>query len=150
MSHITIRFSRFLFLSLLVTLGAIGCSKTPEQKVEDAAQKVETQTKNLDQANKEYAAEWQKYKEESAAQLAANAKAIAEAKAKIKATKAKNRAELDKSLADLEKKNAELEQRLETYKDEGSDNKWQAFKKGFKEAVDTVGSKIRKVFPDKD
>ena len=63
MSKITIRFSRFLFLSLLVTLGAIGCSKTPEQKVEDAAQKVETQTEKLQEANKEYAAEWQAYRD---------------------------------------------------------------------------------------
>lgn len=125
-----------------------GCTKTTEQKVQNAKENVGDAKQELKNAQSAYLAEWQTFKRESELAIAANEKRIDAFKEKMEKAGPKVKAKYDKEVAALEQKNKDLKKKLEDYKDEGQ-SKWEEFKTNFKHDMDGIGKTMTDLFKDK-
>ncbi len=129
----------FLFLNI-----SVGCANSTDKETEelkDAKENVVDAQNNLDQAKKDSAEEYNKYKTVVLFTLSDNEKKIAELKEQRKSESAKSRAKYLKELDELEQKNDLLRSKMNLYNN-GAQDKWEAFKKGFNQEVDDLGKAI--------
>lgn len=126
---------------LTVAILVISCS-SPEEKVENAENKVVEANVKLDSAIKNYQEDMTAYRMETANRIIANQKTIADFNTKITKLKKEKREEYLEDIAELDKKNTEMKDKLNSYKDNGSD-KWKSFKMEFSKEMDDLGKSIK-------
>jgi len=131
----------FVSLALLM-----GCSRSSDQKVEDAKahavaakQDVKDAVADAQAAARE---EWLNFKSAAEAKIEANNKIIAEYKAKMTTANGKLQAQYDKKIDALEEKNKELKAKLDAYQDSGKDA-WEQFKSEFSHDMDALGTALK-------
>ncbi len=138
----------FVVMGFMAGTLLTGCTKTTEQKVQNAKGNVGDAKQELKDARTEYLVEWQTFKRESELAIAANEKRIDAFKEKMETAGAKSKAKYSKDVAALEQRNRDLKKKLEDYKDEGQ-SKWEEFKVNFKHDMDGIGKTMTDIFKDK-
>ena len=143
------KYTILTFAAMACVAGTLltGCTKTTEQKVQNAKENVGDAKQELKNAQSAYLAEWQTFKRESELAIAANEKRIDAFKEKMEKAGPKVKAKYDKEVAALEQKNKDLKKKLEDYKDEGQ-SKWEEFKTNFKHDMDGIGKTMTDLFKD--
>ena len=128
-------------INLLFVLGMVfsatmfSSCRSPEKKVDDAAENVTDAKNDLTAAQEDYAAEVEKFRTESSDKITSNEKEIADLRAKMINEKKVMKEEYNRKVDAMEAKNAEMKKRLDDYHDEGND-KWQSFKTEFNHDMD--------------
>jgi hypothetical protein len=127
---------KFILIPIMVIATLMGCQKS---KLEAAAEAdVAAAEAALDSAESNQvavrkaatAAEWQEFKEQANILIQQNKIRIDELKASAKASG-------DKSMEAIEEKNRQLQNKLESYKNDASED-WEAFKAGFNQDKDDL------------
>ena len=134
----------YALVALLTVSSIIGCSNSTEKETEDlkdAKENVVDAQNNLEKAKQDSAEEYNKYKTVVLFTLSENEKKIAELKENRKSESANSRAKYLKELENLEQKNDQLKSKMNMYNN-GAQDKWEAFKKGFNQEVDDLGKAI--------
>jgi septal ring factor EnvC (AmiA/AmiB activator) len=126
---------------LTIAFAIISCS-SPEEKVEKAQNEVVDANNKLDSAIKNYQEDIAAYRIETANLIVANEKAMADFNVKIAKQKKEKREEYLEDIAELEKKNTGMKNKLNGYKDNGSE-KWKIFKMEFSKEMDDLGKSIK-------
>jgi exonuclease VII large subunit len=144
--------NKYVSLAIIMLIaGSVltGCDKSPEQKIDDAANTVKQANQDLNDAQAQYEKEWQQFKDDAEMKISNNEKRLVEFKAEMEKTSANFKAKYENKVLTLEQKNIELKKKLNDYKYDGKD-KWVEFKTGFNQNMQTVESAINDIFSKKD
>lgn len=144
--------NKYVSLAIIMLIAGFvltGCDKSPEQKVDDAANTVKQANQDLKDTQAQYEKEWQQFKNEAEMKINNNEKRLDEFKAEMKKTSTNFKAKYENKVLTLEQKNIELKKKLNDYKYQGKDN-WDEFKVGFNSDMDSVESALKDIFLKKD
>jgi len=135
--------------SLIAALFITSCQDSTKKEAEARADVEEART-DLNDAKTELAnarkaateQEWQSFKESTNATIDQNEKRINELKAKMNKTGQSMDEQYAKRINELEEKNREIKDKVNTYKNNASDD-WQAFKKEYNSDMDDLGRSLK-------
>jgi hypothetical protein len=135
----------FLIVWLIAGTTISSCRKNQDQtNVDSVHSTYETTTPSPTPTatTTSYVTEYPSYKTTTETELASNRDTIVSIRQRLKEANAKLRASLDREERALEAENDALRARLETYKDQGSDN-WVKFKSDFDRSMDSIRNALR-------
>lgn len=135
--------SIFIYFVIGIMVGAFftGCSKTSEQKVQNAKEDMGETIQDAEGPQAGYLSEWQAFKSEYEQKIESNEKMLAEFKQKTEIAGQEVKEKYSEQVVVLEQKNNELKMKLVNYKDEGQ-SKWEEFKTNCKVDIDGIGKKM--------
>ena len=141
--------SIFVYVVIGFMAGALftGCSKTSEQKVQNAKVGMGETIQEVEDTQAGYHSEWQTFKSEYEQKIELTEKMLAGFKQKTEKAGPEFKEKYSKEVAVLEQKNDDLKMKLANYKDEGQ-SKWEEFKTSFKEDMDGIGKTMEALFKE--
>ncbi len=142
MNYLTSKINYLISLIVIIGITTISSCKSPEQKVEDAAENVVEEQKDLNKAEEDYATEVANFRNETNDRITANEVLIADFKSRMKEEKGEAKAEYDRQVNALEEKNSAMKKRMNDYKDDSASN-WQSFKNEFNHDMDALGNALK-------
>ncbi|SHG21772.1 hypothetical protein SAMN05444372_103224 [Flavobacterium micromati] len=142
-------FLKFASVALLATTFITSCQDSTKKEAE-ARENVDEAKTDLDEAKTELAnarktateQEWQSFKESTNATVEQNEKRIIDLKMQMKRTGKSMDEQYAKKINDLEQKNREIKEKVNTYKNEASDD-WETFKKEYNRDMDDLGRSLK-------
>ncbi len=127
--------------AMIASVFVYSCN-TPMQKVENADANVTEAKQNLAEAQYDYAVEVANFKKETVGKITSNEKIMADIKESMANDKKETKEAFQKQITALEQKNADLKNRIDEYKEDGSE-KWQLFKREFNHDMDELGKSLK-------
>ncbi|MCL6460652.1 MAG: hypothetical protein I4O51_02115 [Flavobacterium micromati] len=142
-------FLKFASVALLATTFITSCQDSTKKEAE-ARENVDEAKTDLDEAKTELAnarktateQEWQSFKESTNATVEQNEKRIIDLKMQMKRTGKSMDEQYAKKINELEQKNREIKEKVNTYKNEASDD-WETFKKEYNRDMDDLGRSLK-------
>ena len=147
-------FFKIAAVALIASTFIISCQDSTKKETE-AREDVEEARTDLNEAKTELAVarkaatekEWQSFKESTNSTINENEKRIIALRTQMKKTGQSMDEQYGKKINELEEKNREIKEKVNTYKNDAS-NDWEAFKKEYNSDMDDLGRSLRNFTED--
>ncbi len=134
------------FLITAISFAAHGNTNPVRTEKGKTAESVSLSVTSLSQMDS--TSDYKKFKKEAENKISENERSIAKMRSDMAEENKTTRDKYNERINKIEQKNKDLKKKIETYKEENNNPKWNAFKRDFTKSMDELGQSIKDIFKD--